>query len=53
MVLGISADSSAKQKKFKDKYHLPFPLLARLPVSAERPTEDRYYLEPLARPDHR
>jgi peroxiredoxin Q/BCP len=28
VVLGISADSSAKQKKFKDKYHLPFPLLA-------------------------
>ena len=27
-MLGISADSSAKQKKFKDKYHLPFSLLA-------------------------
>jgi len=27
-VLGISADSSAKQKKFQDKYHLPFSLLA-------------------------
>ena len=27
-MLGISADSSAKQKKFKDKYHLPFTLLA-------------------------
>ena len=28
MLLGISADTSAKQKKFKDKYHLPFTLLA-------------------------
>jgi peroxiredoxin Q/BCP len=27
-VLGISADSPAKQKKFQDKYHLPFSLLA-------------------------
>jgi len=27
-VLGISADSVAKQKKFQEKYHLPFPLLA-------------------------
>jgi peroxiredoxin Q/BCP len=27
-VLGISADSSAKQKKFQEKYDLPFPLLA-------------------------
>ena len=28
MVLGISADSSAKQKKFQDKYHLSYTLLA-------------------------
>ena len=28
MVLGISADSPERQKKFKDKYDLPFPLLA-------------------------
>ena len=28
MLLGISADSSEKQKKFQDKYHLPYPLLA-------------------------
>jgi len=27
-VLGISADSSEKQKKFQDKYHLPYTLLA-------------------------
>ena len=27
-MLGISADSVAKQKKFQEKYHLPFPLLA-------------------------
>lgn len=27
-LLGVSADSPAKQKKFKEKYHLPFPLLA-------------------------
>ena len=27
MLLGISADSSAKQKKFQDKYHLPYTLL--------------------------
>jgi len=27
-VLGISADSVAKQKKFQEKYNLPFPLLA-------------------------
>ncbi len=27
-MLGISADSSEKQKKFQDKYHLPYPLLA-------------------------
>jgi len=27
-VLGISADSVVKQKKFQEKYHLPFPLLA-------------------------
>jgi len=27
-VLGISADSVAKQKKFQEKDHLPFPLLA-------------------------
>jgi peroxiredoxin Q/BCP len=27
-VLGISADSVAKQKKFQEKYHLPFSLLA-------------------------
>jgi peroxiredoxin Q/BCP len=28
VVLGISADPPAKQKKFQEKYHLPFPLLA-------------------------
>jgi peroxiredoxin Q/BCP len=28
VLLGISADTSAKQKKFQDKYHLPYPLLA-------------------------
>jgi peroxiredoxin Q/BCP len=28
VVLGISADSAAKQKKFRDKYHLPYSLLA-------------------------
>jgi len=27
-VLGISADSPEKQKKFQEKYHLPFSLLA-------------------------
>jgi len=27
-VLGISKDSPAAQKKFKDKYQLPFPLLS-------------------------
>jgi peroxiredoxin Q/BCP len=27
-VLGISADTPAKQKKFKEKYDLPFSLLA-------------------------
>ena len=26
--MGISADSPEKQKKFRDKYHLPYPLLA-------------------------
>ena len=28
MVLGISADTSEKQKSFKDKYELPYTLLA-------------------------
>jgi peroxiredoxin Q/BCP len=28
VVLGISADSPERQKKFKDKYDLPFSLLA-------------------------
>ena len=28
MVLGVSADSPERQKRFKDKYDLPFPLLA-------------------------
>ena len=28
MLLGISADTSAKQKKFQEKYHLPYTLLA-------------------------
>lgn len=28
MVLGVSADTPAAQKKFKDKYDLPFTLLA-------------------------
>jgi peroxiredoxin Q/BCP len=27
-VYGISADTPAKQKKFKEKYDLPYPLLA-------------------------
>ena len=27
-LLGVSADNQKKQAKFKDKYHLPFPLLA-------------------------
>ena len=27
-LLGVSADSEKKQKKFKEKYHFPFPLLA-------------------------
>lgn len=27
-ILGVSADSEKKQAKFKDKYSLPFPLLA-------------------------
>lgn len=27
-LLGVSADSEKKQKKFKDKYEFPFPLLA-------------------------
>lgn len=27
-LLGVSADSAKKQAKFKEKYHLPFPLLA-------------------------
>ena len=28
MVLGISADTPAKQKKFQEKYNLPYTLLA-------------------------
>jgi thioredoxin-dependent peroxiredoxin len=28
VVLGVSADAPAKQKKFKEKYDLPFSLLA-------------------------
>jgi peroxiredoxin Q/BCP len=28
VVLGVSADTPARQKKFKDKYDLPFTLLA-------------------------
>jgi thioredoxin-dependent peroxiredoxin len=28
VVLGVSADSPERQKKFKDKYDLPFTLLA-------------------------
>lgn len=28
MVYGVSADTPAKQKKFKEKYELPYPLLA-------------------------
>ena len=27
-LLGVSADAQKKQAKFKDKYHLPFPLIA-------------------------
>ncbi len=30
VVLGISADSPEKQKKFKEKYDLPFTLLAEV-----------------------
>jgi peroxiredoxin Q/BCP len=28
VILGVSADSEAKQKKFQEKYHLPYSLLA-------------------------
>ena len=28
VILGVSADSPDKQKKFQEKYHLPFTLLA-------------------------
>jgi peroxiredoxin Q/BCP len=28
VILGISADTSAKQKKFEEKFRLPYPLLA-------------------------
>ena len=28
VILGISADTSAKQKKFEEKFNLPYPLLA-------------------------
>jgi peroxiredoxin Q/BCP len=28
VILGVSADPPAKQKKFQEKYHLPFRLLA-------------------------
>jgi len=28
VILGISADEPAKQKKFEEKFHLPYPLLA-------------------------
>ena len=27
-ILGVSADNASKQKKFKEKYSFPFPLLA-------------------------
>jgi peroxiredoxin Q/BCP len=28
VIFGVSADSEAKQKKFQEKYHLPYSLLA-------------------------
>ena len=34
VVLGISPDKPAKQAKFKDKYELPFPLLADVDTAA-------------------
>jgi len=38
VVLGISADTPASQKKFKDKYELPFTLLA----DSERKVSELY-----------
>ena len=36
MVLGISKDSPAAQRKFKDKYELPFPLLSDPEAEVQR-----------------
>ncbi len=38
VVLGISGDTSSAQKKFEEKFSLPFPLLA----DADRATADRF-----------
>ena len=38
MVLGVSADTPEKQKKFKEKYDLPFTLLA----DTDRSVADAY-----------
>jgi peroxiredoxin Q/BCP len=35
-VLGVSRDSPAAQKKFKEKYELPFPLLSDPDAEVER-----------------
>jgi peroxiredoxin Q/BCP len=35
-VVGISKDSPAAQKKFKDKYDLPFPLLSDEDVEVQK-----------------
>jgi peroxiredoxin Q/BCP len=36
VVLGISRDSPAAQKKFKEKYELPFPLLSDPDAEVQR-----------------
>jgi len=38
VVLGVSPDTPAAQKKFKDAFHLPFPLLA----DAEKKVAEAY-----------
>ena len=35
-MLGISKDSPASQRKFKDKYDLPFPLLSDQDVEVQK-----------------
>jgi peroxiredoxin Q/BCP len=35
-VIGISKDSPASQKKFKEKYDLPFPLLSDQDVEVQK-----------------